>query len=304
MTLMQLKYISMVAKCGSFSKAAQNLYVSQPGISKMVYALEEELGITIFVRGSSGITLTAEGRELVDMGNRLLNDADRISSHFCKDALKSHETLSVSSQHYCFVVDAFIKFQNVTDKEFYTYKLLLGQNPEVIQQVTDKTSEIGILFVSADNKKHMNRVFGYNNLEFHELVTSIPYVFFHKDHPLAVKETVDIEELQPYPCIMYELNSDLPSILHEEFLIPGFYPKKVIIVDGLYQSAQVMLRSKGYDLGTGLIVSSNRDLGIVKRPVTGFDTPVSIGWICHKSHILSAPAAKFVNYLQIFSAED
>ena len=84
MTLMQLKYISMVAKCGSFSKAAQNLYVSQPGISKMVYALEEELGITIFVRGSSGITLTAEGRELVDMGNRLLNDADRISSHFVK----------------------------------------------------------------------------------------------------------------------------------------------------------------------------------------------------------------------------
>lgn len=47
MTLLQLKYISTVAKCGSFSKAAQALYVSQPGISKMVCALEEELGITI-----------------------------------------------------------------------------------------------------------------------------------------------------------------------------------------------------------------------------------------------------------------
>ena len=44
MTLLQLKYISTVAKCGSFSKAAQVLYVSQPGISKMVCALEEELG--------------------------------------------------------------------------------------------------------------------------------------------------------------------------------------------------------------------------------------------------------------------
>ena len=67
MTLLQLKYISTVAKYGSFCKAAQALYVSQPGISKMVCALEEELGITIFVRSAAGITLTAEGRELLNM---------------------------------------------------------------------------------------------------------------------------------------------------------------------------------------------------------------------------------------------
>mgnify|MGYP000772951184 FL=1 len=101
MTLLQLKYISTVAKCGSFSKAAQALYVSQPGISKMVCALEEELGITIFVRSAAGITLTAEGRELLNMGERLLTDAEHISQHFSQDLSKTHETLSVSSQHYC-----------------------------------------------------------------------------------------------------------------------------------------------------------------------------------------------------------
>ena len=108
MTLLQLKYISTVAKCGSFSKAAQVLYVSQPGISKMVCALEEELGITIFVRSAAGITLTAEGRELLNMGERLLTDAEHISQHFSQDLSKTHETLSVSSQHYCFVIDAMM----------------------------------------------------------------------------------------------------------------------------------------------------------------------------------------------------
>lgn len=93
MTLLQLKYISTVAKCGSFSKAAQVLYVSQPGISKMVCALEEELGITIFVRSAAGITLTAEGRELLNMGERLLTDAEHISQHFSQDLSKTHETL-------------------------------------------------------------------------------------------------------------------------------------------------------------------------------------------------------------------
>ena len=58
MTLLQLKYISTVAKCGSFSKAAQVLYVSQPGISKMVCALEEELGITIFVQSPTDVSLS------------------------------------------------------------------------------------------------------------------------------------------------------------------------------------------------------------------------------------------------------
>lgn len=144
MTLLQLKYISTVAKCGSFSKAAQVLYVSQPGISKMVCALEEELGITIFVRSAAGITLTAEGRELLNMGERLLTDAEHISQHFSQDLSKTHETLSVSSQHYCFAIDAMMAYQNTYQKESYTYKFLVGQGPEVIQQVVDKTTELGV----------------------------------------------------------------------------------------------------------------------------------------------------------------
>ena len=119
MTLLQLKYISTVAKCGSFSKAAQVLYVSQPGISKMVCALEEELGITIFVRSAAGITLTAEGRELLNMGERLLTDAEHISQHFSQDLSKTHETLSVSSQHYCFAIDAMMAYQNPIPINFW-----------------------------------------------------------------------------------------------------------------------------------------------------------------------------------------
>lgn len=75
MTLQQLKYISMVEKCGSFSKAAQKLYVSQPSVSSLVHALEEELGITVFTRSSSGIAITNEGRQLLKLSNKLLRDA-------------------------------------------------------------------------------------------------------------------------------------------------------------------------------------------------------------------------------------
>lgn len=71
MTLRQLKYVSMVERCGSFSKAAQKLYVSQPSVSNLVHGLEE-LHITIFQRTPSGVVVTNEGRELLKLGNKLL----------------------------------------------------------------------------------------------------------------------------------------------------------------------------------------------------------------------------------------
>lgn len=298
MTLLQLKYISTVAKCGSFSKAAQTLYVSQPGISKMVCALEEELGITIFVRSAAGITLTAEGRELLNMGERLLRDAEHISQHFTQDLGSTHESLSVSSQHYCFVIDALMEYQKVSQKDSYTYKLLVGQGPDVIQQVVDKTSELGVLFISEQNNKHVNRVFGDNALEFHPLFTNKPCVFIHKSHPLATKACVTVEDLQPYPCIMYELDPDAPSILQEEMLLSDFYPQKVNIVSCLYQSLMIMKNCQGYDLGVGLISTSNRNLDVIKRPVQGFDAPITVGWVSKAGHTLSHPAEQFVELLQ------
>lgn len=304
MTLLQLKYVAMVAKCGSFCKAAQSLYVTQPGISKMVCSLEEELGITIFVRSSGGITLTADGKELLNMGNRLLNDADLITQHFMDSAISVRETLKVSSLHYCFVMDALSMLQNKSEEDAYSYKLSIGQNPDVIREVANKDSELGVLFVAEHNKKHMDRVFEDNDLEFHELITSIPYAFFHKNHPLASKKSVTLEDLQPYPCIMYELTPDSPSILQEELFPMDFYPKKVNIINGLGQSLQLMTMCNGYDLGNGIIAPSNRGWGVVKRPVEGFDAPISIGWICHRAHMLSPFAAEFVENLKKLCEEE
>ena len=303
MTLLQLKYIAMIVKCGSFSKAAQSLYVTQPGISKMVRAVEEELGITIFVRSSAGITLTAEGEELVRMGNRLLKDADQITQHFKRDIRSTHGELRVSSQHYCFVIDALSMLQQTCSMDSYTYKLLLGQNPDVIQQVVSGESELGVLFVGEHNRKFMSRMFEDSGLAFHELFTSTPAVFIHHSHPLAAKASVTFQDLEPYPCIMYALDADAPSILHEEFLAVDFYPQKVNIISDLYQSLQVMTTCGGYDLGIGVIAPSNKALGIEKRPIEGFDQPISIGWICQKSYTPSPLAAKFVENLKLLSVD-
>lgn len=117
MTLQQLKYVATVESCGSFSKAAQKLYVSQPSISNLVHSLEAELGITIFIRSSTGISITDEGRELLRLGSKLLRDADYINEYFSSAEAESKPTFYLSSQHYDFVAQAFNDFVKDTKEK-------------------------------------------------------------------------------------------------------------------------------------------------------------------------------------------
>lgn len=185
MTLQQLKYISMVEKCGSFSKAAQKLYVSQPSVSSLVHALEEELGITIFTRSSSGIAITNEGRQLLKLSNKLLRDADYIDEYFQRSAEGPKPSFFISSQHYDFVVSAFEEFVGGLDADRYTLGLNQNQTSVVIESVRKQSSDLGVIFLSDVNRRHMERVLEDNNLAFHRLVQARPHAFLSVTHPLA-----------------------------------------------------------------------------------------------------------------------
>lgn len=71
MTLQQLRQVLTIAESNSMNEAAKKLFVSQPNLSATVREVEEELGITVFMRNNRGITVTAEGEEFWDTPNRL-----------------------------------------------------------------------------------------------------------------------------------------------------------------------------------------------------------------------------------------
>ena len=71
MTLQQLRQVLTIAESNSMNEAAKKLFVSQPNLSATVREVEEELGITVFMRNNRGITVTAEARSFWDTPNRL-----------------------------------------------------------------------------------------------------------------------------------------------------------------------------------------------------------------------------------------
>ncbi len=284
MTLQQLKYVSMVEKCGSFSRAAQKLYVSQPSISNLVNALEEELGITIFTRSSTGIAITNEGRELLKLSNRLLRDADYISEYFHSDTEGPKPTFFVSSQHYDFVVSAFEEFVDGLDAERYTLGLNQTQTAAVIEDVRKQYSDLGVIFLSDVNRRHMMKVLEDNNLEFHAVTQAAPHAFLSVTHPLAKRESVTPEELMDYPCIVYEQNADSPGFFSEEMMLPNFYPRKVVYISDLYVSTALMRSCNAYDIGTG-VISPRLAREVACVPIDT-DDRVDIGWIGIRGRML------------------
>lgn len=277
MTLQQLKYVSMVERCGSFSKAAQKLYVSQPSVSSLVHSLEEELHITIFERTPSGVILTADGRELLKLSRKLLRDVDYIEEYFHEDGTRERPSLFISSQHYDFVVAAFETFVRRMQGDRYTMGLNQNQTAVVIDDVRRQYSDLGVLFLSDVNRRHMEKTLEDNELEFHPLLRSKPHAFMSHSHPLARRASVLPEELMDYPCIVYEQSADSPGFYSEEMLLPHFYPRKTVYISDLYVSTALMRSCNAYDIGTGVI--SPRLAREVACVAIDTEDTVDIGWI-------------------------
>ena len=88
MTIQQLRYIVEVSKCSAISKAAENLYMTQPALSKAIKALEDEFEIVILERSSSKIVLTRQGKEFVAYAKQVLESIDQMEQTFASKEKK------------------------------------------------------------------------------------------------------------------------------------------------------------------------------------------------------------------------
>ena len=110
MTIQQCKYILAIARLGSMNEAAKALLVSQASLSSAVRELENEFGIHIFDRSNKGVRITREGSEFIRYARQLLAQYEIITDRYERDDKKTVRNFAVTSQHYDFVAEAFVRF--------------------------------------------------------------------------------------------------------------------------------------------------------------------------------------------------
>lgn len=293
MTLQQLRYVVAVHEAGSFSAASEKLYVSQPSISTMIADLEKELDITIFNRSKKGVVLTEDGNVLLQYAYAMLHLEDEIYGNFNSE--EDIIAFSVSSQHYTFAIDAFLRLEEEYDKVNYNLAIKETRTSQVIEEVAKNESEIGIIQISAENEKVTNRIFSKYNIEYFPLITTKTSVFIANAHPLSNNSFVTPEDLANYPCIVYDQLDDPMIYYSEEVHLPDYLSDKILSITDLYTSVQFIKEQNAYNIGSGII--SPRLSGITSVPLID-EIPFNIGYITLKNATLSKIGKRYLKILK------
>lgn len=295
-SLQQLRYIIEVAECGSINAASQQLYVSQPTLSATIKDTEQELGISIFNRTNRGITLTSEGTEFIGYARQILEQFDLFEARYSNTHNSSSGRLAISSQHYAFCVEAFVDLAEEYNEKEYDFSLRETRTADIIDDVKDYRSELGIIYLSDFNSKVLTKAFSDAGLTFVPLFQAHPHIFVGKQHPLAQRKSVMPDDLQDYPRYSFEQGTNNSFFFSEEPLSHLPHRQNITYSDR-GTLTNLLTNHNGYTVTTGVRSGEMGQSNIVAIPLE-VDETMTVGYVCHESRPLSILAKRYLEKLR------
>ncbi len=243
MKLHQLRYLAAVAQSGlNITAAAHKLHTSQPGVSKQIKLLEDELGFQIFVREGRNLTrITAAGQQVIDRALRILQEAQSIRDLSTELRDEGRGALSIGTTHTqarYVLPDVIREFRN----RYPQVRLNLHQGTS--EQIAEMVAHDRIDCAIATGSEHL----------FADL-TLMPCYRWHRtvivphDHPLATAGKLTLRALAAYPLVTYTFSFTGPSSLHDAFAKAGLTPNVAITA----RDADVIKTYVRLGLGVGIV---------------------------------------------------
>lgn len=276
MTLQQLKYVITVAETGTITEAANRLFVAQPSLTTAIKELEKEMNLVIFLRTNKGIVVSKEGEVFLGYARQVLEQASLLLETY-KGGTTRKQEFSVSTQHYSFAINAFVDLIKEYGQEEYDFRLRETQTYEIITDVAERRSEIGVLFLNEFNEAALLKILRANDLRFFELFHAKPHVFVGEAHPLATREAVTMEELSDYPYLSFE-QGEHNSFYYSEELFSTMQRKKNIRVRDRATMMNLIIGLNGYTVCSGFYDRKLNGQGLVAVPLLA-ESDMRIGYI-------------------------
>lgn len=295
MDLRHLRYVVAAARNGSFSAAGQELNVRQPIISKRIRELEDELGIFLFERATSGARLTPTGEEFVIGARRIIDAFQRLSDQAkASGAGKSGRFVigfyrSMSSAYLRKGLRTFRgKFPNVE------VELLEASYFELKAGVTSGTIDVAIVLGDAGRTELMNSIPLWST----HVVVALP-----ENHALAEKATIYWPELKGERFLLPhdDPGSDIRNIIIQHLAAPSDHPEIVMRRLGRESILGEVASGQGISLECeGLPPAPGQ--GVVLRPIHDGNGGIRLGYIAYWRPDNSNPV--LTNFLEIFDCVD
>ena len=241
MNILHLKYMISIAENGSINKAAEELHVAQPNLSRVVREMEADLGIQFFHRSSKGMMLTPDGELFVNQARKILEQINELESMY-KENRTGRQRFSISVPRASYISDAFAAFSGTLGKEeveiFYQETNAL----QAVKNILEVGYNLGIIRYAAGYDKYFKQMMADKGLKG-ELVAEFRYVLvMREDSVLAKMDDIHFQDLQRFIQIAhadpYVPSLPLSAVKNEE--LPQT-PRRIFVFE----------RGSQFDLLTG-----------------------------------------------------
>ena len=277
MNLKHLSYFVDISKRESFTKAADDIYVSQSALSKSVKSLEQELNVTLIDRTSKSFNLTEEGKILFSEGEKLLQYIDESQNEIGVPPVAS--TVYFSHLLYRFM------------KKYPDIDLKMSEvGANIVQtQVNSGSIDIGIVVLPMLNTENYNVI---------PAMTADNALIVNKDHPLASREEVSFKELEHEDFLILDGTYMLHDSIIRNCEIAGFYPHITTESSQWDFLAEMVAYNQGISILPVPIMkrfSSSEKIKMIrlKEP----ELPWNIGMIFKKDKLITEQMKVFIQFV-------
>ena len=295
MTLLQLLYFETLARMLHYTHAAQELHISQPSLSNAVKEVEKEIHFPIFTRTSRGITVTAKGLEFIGYARQVIQQMNVLQDTYI--TMRPQKTyFSVSTQHYVFATNAFVDMIRKYGQERYEFCLNETQTYQILENVKNHISELGIIYLSNTNEIVIRRTLEDMHLEFRPLFTVKPHVALYVNHPLADHTSLKLIDLIEYPRLKF-LQGNYESSFFSEELYSSLPVDKEIRVSDRAAMINMMIGLNGYSISTGIFPKYMQGDAIKGIPLHEKER-MTVGYVVNAGQTLSDLGTMYIRALK------
>ena len=288
MDIRVLRYFLTIAREESFSRAAQALYLSQPTLSRQIRDMEEELGVTLFVRTNRNLVLTKEGMRLRKRAQEIVDLMDKTQSEFQElDEEVAGDIYIGTGETHIMRLIAKVAIELQRQHPGIHFHLFSGDADDVRERLDKGLLDFGIFI--GDTAIH--------EYDFCNLPGCDTWgLLMREDHPLSSKDAIRRQDLDNIPLVISRQEQSGHALL--DWLGNGFGEMNIVATYNLiFNAAMLVEQGMGCALCLDHLVDASETKGLCFRPLSpALKVGLHLVW---KKHQIFSPAAElFLAHIQ------
>lgn len=297
MDLKQLEYFLACARCGSLTKAAEELYTTQPHVSLVIKSLERELGVSLFDRRTRGVELTEDGNRIYAYAVNAWKNTELITA-VCRE--KARPCLRIATNPSSYMAVLLTDYYRSMEDGLLLHYTECGIE-EMITLVSEQEYDMGFLFAPVHKQSALLHMLERRYLEFVPMLAVDLVLYVRKEHPLYGRKSVAPEELSGLRFI--QLEDDFFAIEDMLYELPGFSGgqrelNRIVRTNSNHMMIQMLKQTELCNVGSYWLKDVYRQYDFGRIPIEGLQKKISFGYVRHCLRPLPPHAASFLEFLQ------